>query len=168
MNRTFRFQVRKMSLFGCVKRSKKVLRAIFHDGRAKPILVSDHTKEAGLVITTGLPLVLKVCATGNVAQIHERIVGSASIDVIDVANGPFARDVKPRKSVFPCDFPGQSNLSIAENVQGASACANFNSVTGLNLLREEPGLRVVVQKAAQSLGGYLFHRLTIHDLKGIA
>jgi hypothetical protein len=162
VDRTLRFQVSGMSLFGCVERAKKSVRAVAADRGTESISVRDDAKQAGATVPACSSLVLNIRLSRHIAKVCKSVVSSIAIKVVDVTFGPLARDVQPCKPVLVTERCFYPHLSVSNPVYASCDLVFLDAIACAHSSRENTGARVVVEKFAKSLCRQIAHLTILH------
>lgn len=157
MKSSFGVQVGRMGKFLGLERTEVHLLSAMPDAclkRAVP-LVECHAKQSKFVVGFSAPLVLLVDGLGNDSQVCQSVVGLDAVNVIDLTARPIAVDVQEDNPVLPKGLPIDGDVSVSVLLCIATKRANSFAAISSNgqASREYSGVRVVVEKFAQTLGG---------------
>lgn len=116
------------------------------------------TYQAGGAVTSGNPLVLAIFGSRHVSQVCNSVVVGDAIDVVNVASGPFAMNVEPRKTMLSVNAAFKANASVSLRLGDIPRpCPSLRKLIAADKPDENTRLRVVAQKLFQFLlGDYIF------------
>ena len=96
--------------------------------------------------------VFLILLDGHDPKVLPRIIGSASVDMVNMPSGPFASHVQPREPMCVVIAPINSDANVTIPVRGASNISGANTPTGriaTDAPRENTCFRVVRQKLSE-------------------
>lgn len=104
----------------------------------------ENTFETGIIVGM-LPYISHVFRLCRFAEIAETIIGSDTINMIDLLFRPCARDVEPSETVQFISPTVDASLQVSAPVQRANDITCFHAIAGRDFPREYTRLGFVSQ-----------------------
>ncbi len=112
-----------------------------------------NAEKATFVAWFWLTVILRVFCVRNFSEVIKSIVGSISVDMVDLLCRPYSFLIKPRQSVGQIKSVVQSDNHIS--VFGYAPCFSPGTAFSPGLSpREKPGVSVVIEQFVQSFWGH--------------
>lgn len=114
-----------------------------------------HTLGLSCTIDSSGSKVLKVLGTGSASQVCDPVVVSNAVDVVNVVRRPFTVGMKPRKPMSPVvpAINTDKRIAVVIDSEGNVSTSACGAASPTDSPCEDPRLRVVVEKLAQTLRG---------------
>lgn len=114
-------------------------------------------------IPAGVTTVSCIESAASFSQISEPVVGSVTVDMVNLFDGPASVCVEPNQSVGLIPDPISLNRDVSPASDAASSATNRPAHTDHNLPSEDPGFWIVIQKFAQAFGSQVGIESICHD-----
>lgn len=136
-------------LWGC-KTSEKARLSVYANLGPPIVSTLADTKKPGLIVCTGMALILQIHRFFDISKIFDSIVRSVAINVVNFIVRPFSMNVEPRQSVSPVDLPVYGNGNISSIIPCASNLSSLCSSCAINSPAHDASLWIVGKKLVQS------------------
>lgn len=154
VDQSFCSEVCRVRFLGGIERAKMLFATTgCADGRDVPAARYRHAEQSGAVLRIRADAVLGVDRRLHIAQVLKPVVGSISVDVVDLPTRPCAVCHRPCDSVgrvvAPCDF--DDNVALAANRAGNVAGLDSPSTIGDTLPAEQTRCCAVLKALFEKL-----------------